>query len=335
MTPFLLSQDNLVLLLEELSQNLEVIAPVLAEGEPVFATWKGQPLALDKENPLNSPAEFFLPQRETLFRYVQYSGRYTFEEDPPKSRLILGMRPCDVQAIRVLDQIFGSGPADLPYVNKRKSTIIVALNCTKPQETCFCAQMGAGPRSEVGYDLLFTEIEQGYVVESGTPAGMFILKYYSHLFEEALPEHLEEMETRLRDAENAVRKNRPDMSAESILQAAENVDLDRAEKECLQCGGCSLVCPICHCFSTMDQGVPDGERIRCRDSCVLAGFSRMTGGANPRETLGKRQLHWYLDKFVYIPEKTGMLGCVGCGRCSKVCLGKVDRWKLLEEAMRR
>ena len=38
--------------------------------------------------------------------------------------------------------------------------------------------------------------------------------------------------------------------------------------------------------------------------------------------------NWYLDKFEYIPEKTGLPGCVGCGRCSRVCLAEMDRWSL-------
>ena len=88
----LLSRDMLIPFLTEIGKKLEVVAPVLANGERVFCTWTGQPLALD-ENPLNPPAEFLLPQRETLFRYVQESGRYTFEEERPISRLMFGIRP--------------------------------------------------------------------------------------------------------------------------------------------------------------------------------------------------------------------------------------------------
>ena len=62
----LLSRDMLVPFLTEISKKLEVVAPVLANGERVFCTWTGQPLALD-ENPLNPPAEFLLPQRERPF----------------------------------------------------------------------------------------------------------------------------------------------------------------------------------------------------------------------------------------------------------------------------
>jgi sulfhydrogenase subunit beta (sulfur reductase) len=333
-TPALfLDRDNLVPLLEELAETLEVVAPVYVEGEPVFATWNGEALALDADNPLNSPVEFFLPQKEVLFKYVQYSGRYTFSEEPPKSRLILGMRPCDLQAIKVLDEIFGTELPDHPYASKRKSTIIVVKNCTDPGEECFCASMGSGPAAEDGYDLLLTDVGPGYLVESGSPAGMFILRAHSCHFEEALPEHLKEKERLLALAKEEITKRRPALTPEEIRRAIEETDWEEAERRCLRCGGCSLVCPVCHCFSVMDRGVPDGERLRCRDSCTLAGFSRMTSGANPRASLGERLRHWYLDKFVYIPQKTGMLGCVGCGRCSRVCLSDIDRWSILREAI--
>jgi ferredoxin len=68
--------------------------------------------------------------------------------------------------------------------------------------------------------------------------------------------------------------------------------------------------------------------VRCRDTCLLSGFSRMAGGANPRISQGERLHNWYLDKFAYIPQKTGLAGCVGCGRCSRVCLAEMDRWSL-------
>ena len=109
-------------------------------------------------------------------------------------------------------------------------------------------------------------------------------------------------------------------------------DWETLGRECLSCGGCTFVCPVCHCFNIVDLGIPDGERVRCRDTCILSGFSRMTSGANPRRTPGERMHNWYLDKFEYIPQKTGLPGCVGCGRCTRVCLAEIDRWKL--EAVR-
>jgi hypothetical protein len=87
----LLPKENLIPFLTRLGEKMEVIAPVAKGEEPVFITWKGQALSLEK-SPLIPPIEFLLPQREVLFRYIQESGSYTFENIPPKTRLIFGMR---------------------------------------------------------------------------------------------------------------------------------------------------------------------------------------------------------------------------------------------------
>ncbi len=326
----LLSRDKLVPFLTEISRKLEVVAPVLANGESVFCTWTGQPLALD-ENPLNPPAEFLFPQRETLFKYVQESGRYTFEEEQPMSRLMFGIRPCDLRAASVLDRIFGSDPRDHHYLNRRRSTLMAAMNCSKPQEGCRCSQLGSGPEVKDEYDLLITEIGEGYLVEAGSPAGILMLSDHPEFFLDATEAQLKERDRLMKAAEEQV-KTRSDISLQKMQDIILAADWETLGRECLSCGGCTFVCPVCHCFNIVDLGIPDGERVRCRDTCILSGFSRMTSGANPRRTPGERMHNWYLDKFEYIPQKTGLPGCVGCGRCERVCLAEIDRWKL--EAIR-
>ncbi len=106
-----LPRESLVPWMKDLSSSLEVIAPVDVEGEAVFQTWKGQPPAL-AGNTLSSPVEVLLPKVDVLFRYVQESGRYTFHEPRAPTRVVVGMKPCDLRAVAVLDRIFGSEPAD-------------------------------------------------------------------------------------------------------------------------------------------------------------------------------------------------------------------------------
>lgn len=326
----ILLRDKLVPFLTKISRNLEVVAPVMIEGERVFCTWNGQPLAFE-ENPLNPPTEYLLPGRETLFRYVQESGRYTFEEEQPRPRLIFGIRPCDLRAVSVLDRIFGADPRDNHYLSRRRSTLMAAMNCPKPLEGCRCSQLGSGPNVKDEYDLLITEIEQGYLVEAGSPAGILMLGDSPEFFLDATEAQQKEKEQLMRAAEEQV-KARSDISLQKMQSTIKAADWDSLGRECLSCGGCTFVCPVCHCFNILDLGIPDGERVRCRDTCILSGFSRMTSGGNPRKTPGERMHNWYLDKFEYIPQKTGLSGCVGCGRCERVCLAGIDRWKL--EALR-
>ncbi|MDD1757578.1 MAG: 4Fe-4S dicluster domain-containing protein [Methanotrichaceae archaeon] len=319
-----LPKENLSALLSRLSGKLEVVAAVRTESGPVFSTWRGQSLDLERNSEV-SPTEFLLPQKDVLFRYIQYSGRYVFEVEEPKSKLIMGVRPCDLKAIRVLDKIFGSEPADNSYIRKRRSLILAVLNCNHPGEACFCSQLGSGPECQDGFDLLLTEIDSGYLVESGSSSGTLILKDYSESFQDAGSNHIDE-KTRKMDEARKIMEARQNRSPENILNAIEKADWEALGGQCLNCGGCTFVCPVCHCFNIIDLGVPDGERLRCRDSCILSGFSRMTGNVNPRKSAGERLRNWYLDKFQYIPENTGLLGCVGCGRCSQVCLAHLDKW---------
>ena len=321
-----LPKDSLVPLLEQINKRMEVIAPIEVEGTPVFSSWKGQTLAL-KENPLLPPQEFFLPQRDVLFKYVQDCGRYTFTETDPKPRLIFGVRPCDLKALAVLDKLFGAEPPDRPYFEKRRSTALVGLNCVNPQENCFCSSLGAGPQCQDLFDLQLTDIGEGFLAESGSPAGILILKEYPQFFLEPQEEQISKKNELMEKAKAAMHS--PERrSLAQIQEAIEKADWEALGRQCLNCGSCTFVCPVCHCFTILDVGVPDGERMRCRDTCLLSGFSRMAGGSNPRKGQGERMQNWYRDKFEYILKKTGMPGCVGCGRCSKVCLAEMDRWKL-------
>ena len=318
--------DSVPSLLTCLASRMEVIAPVEVSGAPVFASWSGQPLAL-AENPLISPVEFFLPMKEVLFRYEQDCGRYTFKETSARPRMIFGIRPCDIAALKVLDRIFGSDPADHPYFDKRRSTVLVALNCINPSDGCFCSAFGSGPDCGAGFDLALTEIGSGYLVETGSPAGVLILREHPQFFLEAsVSQLLEKGDIMKRTKEGMDAKNTHTIA--QIKEAIERADWKALGRECLNCGSCTFVCPVCHCFTIVDRGVPDGERMRCRDTCLLSGFSRMAGGGNPRTLHGERLQNWYRDKFEYIPQNTGLLGCVGCGRCARACLAEMDRWSL-------
>ncbi len=332
-----LPNESLVPWLKDLSSSLEVIAPVDVEGEAVYQTWKGQPPAL-VGNTLSSPIEVLMPRTEVLFRYVQDSGRYTFDEPTVPTRIVVGMKPCDLKAVAILDRIFGSEPTDRPYLAKRRSTLLVSLNCTDPGPWCFCAIMGAGPDALEGFDLALTDIGSGYLAEAGSAAGVLLIKGCSSgLFLEADGSHEASRDILLENARSVMAEKYGDRSVGHLRRAIRSADWEYLGRQCLSCGGCSFICPVCHCFSIADLGVPDGERVRCRDTCLLSGFSRMTSGANPLGSIGERMRNWYLDKFEHLPERTGLIGCVGCGRCDEICLAQIDRWRLevLDERSRQ
>jgi len=321
-----LPADNLDALLSNIRRRMEVIAPILVEGTAVFATWKGQPLAL-QENPLISPLEFLLPQNETLFRYVQDCGRYTFEKNPAKRRMIFGIRPCDLRAVDLMDDIFRTEPADSPYFEKRSQSVLVALTCLQRGDGCMCGSFGQEQAVPGSFDLELTWLGDGYLIRIESAEGKQIAAENSDLLHPASESHVQKRQQMLLAFRESC-QDQETLSLASMKKSIKDADWRALGERCLCCGSCTFVCPVCHCFTINDAGVPDGERMRCRDTCLLSGFSRMAGGANPRISQGERLQNWYRDKFEHIPERTGKPGCVGCGRCSRVCMADIDRWTL-------
>jgi ferredoxin len=48
-------------------------------------------------------------------------------------------------------------------------------------------------------------------------------------------------------------------------------------------------------------------------------FTLHASGHNPRSKQFERWRQRVMHKFAYQPERLGVLGCVGCGRCSRSC----------------
>jgi ferredoxin len=118
----------------------------------------------------------------------------------------------------------------------------------------------------------------------------------------------------------------------SAGEVAEKV-WEEVGNRCLECGGCSYVCPTCTCFTVADRGVGDGatERVRLWDSCALSGFTRMAGGHNPRKAVHDRRNRRFFRKLShYFIQRELSVACVGCGRCVEVCHGDVGMPSVVE-----
>jgi len=313
--------------LNDLKRDFEVIAPVDLHGEVLFMPLlDNTEITLDYTNTLEPPKEFFLPKTEEIFSFRQKGDdiEITSKIDD-KKRIIFGMRPCDVNALTIFDNVFGGKYIDPYYFSRRKNTTIVAMTCTKPGINCFCDSMGTGPSLSKNFDLLFTELDDIYLVEVGTNKGEEILKLRRDLFEEADKTRLYEKERKINKAKKMIKRRIDPFDISKRLKCVGDDVWKELAERCMDCGGCYYVCPTCHCFDIRDVFADNiGKRRRYWDSCIFSGFTRMAVGVNPRDTKESRIKQRYNCKFDYLFERYRLFGCVGCGRCTDVCLGYID-----------
>ena len=79
-------------------------------------------------------------------------GAIMLKELSSAAELPFGVRPCDLRAIAIRDRVLAQPGSR--YAARRARLFVVAVNCTEPGETCFCASMGTAPGAEGGiYDL--------------------------------------------------------------------------------------------------------------------------------------------------------------------------------------
>lgn len=287
-----------------------------------------------------SAKSVLFPAREVVAVYPD-GGEVPAEQN----RVLVGLRACDLESLRLLDKVFLEGDFVEPFYSaRRESALLITVDCREVGEKCFCNLVGGQPFAKEGFDINISPIDEGYVVEAGNERGKEALLRASELMKPAGVDHLSEVEFIRQQSLNKLTEQNaqyaPSRSYTEILKSAQDSDKWKEEGGmCVECGSCSLVCPTCHCFMLYDQPSRkvEGrfERIRSWDSCLYTSFGRMAGvrgvKPNPRAELWSRLQNRFMHKFVWFVDDYGVLGCVGCGRCSESCLGGADIREELKE----
>lgn len=325
---------------KEILNSYTVVAPTrLQGGDDIFGKI-GTPgeIIWDYWNSFLPPKAFLFPFREPLFSYRKSpeEGWILTEMLKEEKTVILGIRPCDAVAIGYTDAFFGGNLPDAYYLTRRRNTYLFTLECFKPREICFCRDMGAGPYLPAGFDLQMSDLQDRFVVETGTPEGEALVGLLPEAFREAGPEEIEERERRRRAALEAFAGPELDLAGVGALLSDEGRIPQEFWRDladcCLMCGGCSYVCPTCTCFNVVDLGAGknSGERVRVWDSCAYGGFTRETSGYNPRPDQKSRCQRRFFHKLSErCRARNTTIGCVGCGRCSITCLGGLSMREII------
>lgn len=324
---YILNKNHLSFWLRQLKSAHELIAPWRdASGDIVLTELsRMHETALDGPALMPSPKEFLLPQMEQLFCYSEEG----IEEAVNKqSRVLFGIRPCDISAIKILDTFYLGKNKDFYYETRRNKTILVSIACNQPDPTCFCLGLGTGPFLKSGFDLQFTDLGDRFFVEAESENGMSLVKDFPHIFIEPKTVDSEDLyEARLASQSRFEKRVNLEQVRKSI-QAGKVSDAfwESVAVRCFECGGCVYNCPVCTCFNVIDRpaSVDTGKRIRLWDTCMFKGFTRTAGGVVPAEAKIHRTTRWFHHKLLHWPEQFGVFGCVGCGRCAVSCPGSID-----------
>lgn len=295
--------------IDSLRSNYTVYAPVNGNFRRVTDP---KEITLNGRNTQRSPKELFFPQTEVMFTYQKGNKGEAERPALTEKRVILGIRPCDVKGMLLLDKLFDNEDYRDPYyIEKREATIIIGLACNNPQETCFCTSLGIQPDSKEGMDVLLREIKGGYLATGVSKKGEELIS--------SLPDAKGNEKTR------EVGKPSTSFTIDGGLSAKLSERFDdevwaKISEKCLGCATCTYLCPTCHCFDVQDEVVgEEGRRIRLWDSCQFPLFTRHTTGHNPREKGRERMRNRIMHKFSYFVNIFGETACVGCGRCIANC----------------
>jgi len=309
--------------------TFEVYAPKKNEGQVMLLPYNSNEFTLDYINFPFPVKEFLFKQKEELFHWNKDNDSVTVqaaEISLNNKTILFGVRSCDAYGIAYMDEFFLEGYVDEIYKRNRDATWIVAVNCLEIGEDCFCSSMGTGPFASVGYDILFTKLNYGYLVEVATAKGEELIHLGEKLFTEANNNLILEKNLIANSFTDKFKTRIKVNNIAKVLEDNFNHPIwEQLSKDCVSCTGCTTLCPTCTCFNVVEENTScdSGCRTRCYDSCQSDSFTRNAGEHNPRNNISRVRYRLY-DKFKYIEEKFNMKGCSGCGRCINVCSASIN-----------
>ncbi len=267
--------------------------------------------------------------RESLWRVERDNdGSLHFVDltPEPEPLAIIGVRACDLAALYIQDKHFlHQEKKDFYYQARRENLFLVAVNCTHPAATCFCASTDDGPRVNYGYDIVLSELDEGFLVHGRSTKGLEFLNKLSTT--SATEEQINKANFELNKAAQSQVRRLPSQNLKTALFAQlEHPQWEDIAKRCLSCGNCTSVCPTCFCHGEDELPALDGktsEYFRQWDSCFTQGHSYIHG-ITIRATTAQRYRQWLTHKLGSWHDQYGRSGCVGCGRCITWCPVGID-----------
>lgn len=332
-----IAKENLPALFQCIAKEQELYLPVKKSGQTNFAAWdETVEVDLDTLKTVKSPKDAFFPQSENLYTVQKEGKKLSIEPETLKEQkfVVFGMKACDVQGVKVLDNVFLSEPVDTFYAARREHGTIVAMACHEPEESCFCKVFGidgANPDADVAVWMIEEELYWKALTEKGEALTASVKEL---LVEDSDIEKIEAA----KNAIHAIIEKLPysnlsleGWNKEALEDRFDSPVWESLYKPCLACGTCTFVCPTCQCYDIKDYDTGHGvQRYRCWDSCMYSDFTMMAHGNN-RTSQMQRFRQRFMHKLVYYPaNNNGMYSCVGCGRCVEKCPASLNIVKVIK-----
>ncbi len=312
-------------------RDFDAFVAALAADREVFAPVRSDVVRFERvtdaaridltENAYFPLKEFFFRKQETLVRFRGLS--VSSDPAPAPPRAFVGVRRCDLAAVRHQDVAFGPPHADPFYAAARQNALFVGYHCpAAPSPFCFCGSLGL----EEFHDLMLFDRPDEFWVQVGSDAGARLVAAHPSLFIKT-KHYAAELDLVIPGADRLEHK---DLSAlYDRPEWKEGVDL------CLSCAACTALCPTCYCFEIHDDvSLKDpAEGARCREwsSCQLPSFTRVAGDHVFRKDLAERFKHRIYHQLQYFREQHGVNLCTGCGRCISGCPTRIDFVSILNK----
>ena len=315
---YLLSRDAIeVIFMALLADGRRVLAPVDADGRvELQSVQHAADVSKDYVQTRLSAKETVFPKVERLLSYTMAPGEVALTDAVPNAlpTVLFGIRPCEAAGFAALDAVFNWDTRDIFFDARFEKLAIIGVGCTTADEACFCTSVGGGPVDTRGSDLLLTPCPEGYLAEVQTEKGEAIRALAPEVFTASHGVDKAALAAKVDPA-----FDHPALTAKLPKMFDHDEWVDQSLR-CVGCGACAFVCPTCVCFDIQEEADSRrGDRLRCWDSCGFHMFTLHASGHNPREKQSQRWRQRVYHKFAYYPDRYGMLGCVGCGKCSRAC----------------
>jgi ferredoxin len=281
---------------------------------------------LDYTRSSSSIKNFFLPFREELSQYHfkkdDWDQHIEYRVNP---RVIIGVRPCDINALNILDKIFVKGNFPSPYyIARRRNTFLVGMD-HEPLEDCFCESLNKHAATG-GFNLFCSDIGDRYYLAINSSKAFNFLK------------HVKTSEPTKKDDQKFIERRKfIKASFKTKIEVSglpSFLDIEfkspiwkKWGDKCLNCGTCAMVCPTCYCHGVeenIDVNLKTSHKERVLYSCNIIDFAEVAGGHNFRPLKEDRLKYRYYHHYRGFAENADEQICVGCNRCGRACLADIN-----------